>query len=127
MFDHVKFGVNDFQASKTFYLKTLGPLGVSVVAEGELTYGNDGKPTRSMEIIGFDLSKNRSFATSYDDRGGAEDFVVALDGHRWTIKGKSVRFGGSFDAKKNRLSGFWKLKGTKSRWQPWIRIELVRA
>ena len=39
MFDHVKFGVSDFAASKTFFLKALAPLGVAVVAEGQPTYG----------------------------------------------------------------------------------------
>src|SRR5215813_814237 len=39
MFDHVKFGVSDYAASKAFFLKALGPLGVTVVAEGPPTYG----------------------------------------------------------------------------------------
>ncbi|MES2041516.1 MAG: VOC family protein [Pseudomonadota bacterium] len=39
MFDHVKFGVSDFVASKTFFLKALEPLGVVVVAEGVPSYG----------------------------------------------------------------------------------------
>ena len=39
MFDHVKFGVSDFAASKAFFLKALEPLGVAIVAEGEPTYG----------------------------------------------------------------------------------------
>lgn len=39
MFDHVKFGVTDFAASKAFYLHALAPLGVVVVAEGEPSYG----------------------------------------------------------------------------------------
>jgi catechol 2,3-dioxygenase-like lactoylglutathione lyase family enzyme len=39
MFDHVKFGVSDFAASKAFYLEALGPLGVVVIAEGVPTYG----------------------------------------------------------------------------------------
>ncbi|GHH03942.1 VOC family protein [Comamonas sp. JC664] len=37
MFDHVKFGVSDYAASKAFFLKALEPLGVTVhmeVAEG---------------------------------------------------------------------------------------------
>ena len=29
VFDHVKFGVSDYAASKTFFLKALEPLGVS--------------------------------------------------------------------------------------------------
>ncbi|HEX5737049.1 MAG TPA: VOC family protein [Hydrogenophaga sp.] len=39
MFDHVKFGVSDFAASKAFFLKALEPLGVTVFAEGAPTYG----------------------------------------------------------------------------------------
>ena len=39
MFDHVKFGVTDYAASKAFFLKALAPLGVAVVAEGSPTYG----------------------------------------------------------------------------------------
>jgi catechol 2,3-dioxygenase-like lactoylglutathione lyase family enzyme len=39
MFDHVKFGVSDFAASKTFFLRALEPLGVTVAAEGAPTYG----------------------------------------------------------------------------------------
>ncbi|HEY8881569.1 MAG TPA: VOC family protein [Roseateles sp.] len=39
MFDHVKFGVSDFAASKAFYTQALAPLGVAVVAEGEPGYG----------------------------------------------------------------------------------------
>lgn len=39
MFDHVKFGVRDFEASKAFYLKALEPLGIFVGAEGIPTYG----------------------------------------------------------------------------------------
>ena len=39
MFDHVKFGVSDYAASKAFYAKALAPLGVAVVAEGEPSYG----------------------------------------------------------------------------------------
>lgn len=39
MFDHVKFGVSDFAASKAFFLAALEPLGLAVVAEGPPTYG----------------------------------------------------------------------------------------
>ena len=39
MFDHVKFGVSDYAASKAFYLKALEPLGVAFVAEGSPAYG----------------------------------------------------------------------------------------
>jgi len=48
MFDHVKFGVRDYAASKTFYLKALESIGVKVVGERPPpTYGiemsSDGK------------------------------------------------------------------------------------
>jgi catechol 2,3-dioxygenase-like lactoylglutathione lyase family enzyme len=33
MFDHVKFGVSNYAASKAFFLKALEPLGVTVVTE----------------------------------------------------------------------------------------------
>ena len=39
MFDHVKFGVSDYAASKAFFLKALEPLGVAVVSEGTPAYG----------------------------------------------------------------------------------------
>ena len=36
MFDHVVFGVTDYAASKSFFVKALEPLGVVVVSEGSL-------------------------------------------------------------------------------------------
>jgi catechol 2,3-dioxygenase-like lactoylglutathione lyase family enzyme len=39
MFDHVKFGVSDFAASKAFFVKALEPLGAAIVAEGPPTSG----------------------------------------------------------------------------------------
>jgi catechol 2,3-dioxygenase-like lactoylglutathione lyase family enzyme len=39
MFDHVKFGVSDYSASKAFFLKALEPLAVAVVSEGPPSYG----------------------------------------------------------------------------------------
>ena len=39
MFDHVKFGVSDYAASKAFFLDALAPFGVVVASEGAPTYG----------------------------------------------------------------------------------------
>jgi catechol 2,3-dioxygenase-like lactoylglutathione lyase family enzyme len=39
MFDHVKFGVNDYAESKAFFLKALEPLGVAVRSKGSPAYG----------------------------------------------------------------------------------------
>ncbi|MDX1555933.1 MAG: VOC family protein, partial [Xanthomonadales bacterium] len=36
MFDHVVFGVSDYDASKAFFLRALAPLGVVIVQENEL-------------------------------------------------------------------------------------------
>lgn len=44
MFDHVKFGVSDYAASKAFFTKALEPLGVVVVSEGAPTYGVELSP-----------------------------------------------------------------------------------
>jgi catechol 2,3-dioxygenase-like lactoylglutathione lyase family enzyme len=54
MFDHVKFGVSDFAASKAFFLKALEPLGVAIVGEGEPTYGVElCAPTSNTSLILF--------------------------------------------------------------------------
>jgi catechol 2,3-dioxygenase-like lactoylglutathione lyase family enzyme len=47
MFDHVGFGVTDYTLSKTFFLKSLQPLGVGIVMEGEhgIGIGPTGKPS----------------------------------------------------------------------------------
>ena len=39
MFDHVKFGVSDYAASKAFFVTALEPLGVAVASEGSPAYG----------------------------------------------------------------------------------------
>ena len=44
MFDHVKFGVSDYAASKALFLRALEPLGVAVVSEGPSTYGVELSP-----------------------------------------------------------------------------------
>lgn len=87
----------------------------------------DGKPARSMEVIGFDAANKRHFAHSYDDQGATDAFVKTLQGRKYAIEGRTVRFTGAFDAKGDRLQGLRELKAGKARWQPWIRLQLVRA
>jgi catechol 2,3-dioxygenase-like lactoylglutathione lyase family enzyme len=45
MFDHVVFGVSDYEASKAFFLNALQPLGMAVVYEGKqgIEMSSDGK------------------------------------------------------------------------------------
>jgi catechol 2,3-dioxygenase-like lactoylglutathione lyase family enzyme len=53
MFDHVKFGVSDFVASKAFFLKALEPLGVVIVSEGVPTYGVELSSTQKVSLCLF--------------------------------------------------------------------------
>ena len=54
MFDHVKFGVSDFAASKAFFLRALEPLGVAIVSEGEPSYGVElCRPNDNTSLIVF--------------------------------------------------------------------------
>ena len=54
MFDHVKFGVSDYAASKAFFLKALEPLGVAVAAEGTPAYGVEMiRPDSTVSLILF--------------------------------------------------------------------------
>ena len=55
-----------------------------------------GEPTRSMEVIGYDLANKKYMARSYDDRGTSELFDVTLNGKNWSILGESARFNGEF-------------------------------
>lgn len=84
-------------------------------------------PTRSMEVVGYDARRKKHIARSYDDVGSTEEFVVQLRGNRWTIQGDNARFDGRFSADRSTLVGLWELKGRKRGWQPWIKLELVRA
>ncbi|MFV3307704.1 VOC family protein [Pseudomonas sp. NY15181] len=53
MFDHVKFGVSDFAASKAFFLKALEPLGVEIASEGEQSYGVELSPKGKASLCLF--------------------------------------------------------------------------
>ena len=84
-------------------------------------------PARSMEVMGYDLTKKRYLARSFDDQGASEVFDVALKGKRWSIIGATVRFNGKFDAAGDKLTGLWEMKSKRSGWRPWIRLKLTRA
>ena len=53
MFDHVKFGVTDFAASKAFFLAALEPIGIKVVGEGVPTYGAELSADGKTSLIVF--------------------------------------------------------------------------
>jgi hypothetical protein len=82
---------------------------------------------RSTEIIGYDEQRRRFLARAYDDQGGFQVFDVDLRGKKWSIRGPALRFSGEFDRSGDTLTGRWEMKSGKSRWQPWIDLQLVRA
>jgi catechol 2,3-dioxygenase-like lactoylglutathione lyase family enzyme len=80
MFDHVKFGVSDFAASKAFFLKALEPLGVVVVGEGVPTYGVElcGKGNTSLIVHQTDEKPaHLHLAFMAENRGQVEAFYRA--------------------------------------------------
>jgi len=78
MFDHVKFGVSDFAASKAFFLKALEPLGVAVAAEGVPTYGVElVRPGNNSSLILYQTEEKPAhlhLAFVADNRGQVEAF-----------------------------------------------------
>lgn len=53
MFDHVKFGVSDYETSKAFFVQALAPLGVVVVSEGTPAYGVELSPNTDVSLCLF--------------------------------------------------------------------------
>ena len=96
-----------------------------ILHEADARFGD--QVARSIEIMGYDAKRKKHFSRSYDDQGASEEFVLELRGRRWAITGAGMRFNGSFDANRNRLTGLWELKSAKGRWQPWIELVLERA
>lgn len=83
MFDHVKFGVSDFAASKAFFLKALEPIGVSVAGEGEPSYGIELVAKGSTSLVLFETKEKPAhlhLAFAAESRQQVEDFYrLALD------------------------------------------------
>ena len=95
-----------------------------IAHEVDARFGND--PTRSMEVIGYDLVRKKYVTRSYDDQGTSEEFDVDLRARNWRILGGRMRFSGKFDTSGDKLTGMWERKG-KSGWRPWINLTLVRG
>jgi catechol 2,3-dioxygenase-like lactoylglutathione lyase family enzyme len=80
MFDHVKFGVSDYEASKTFFLDALAPLGVAIVSEGTPTYGVEMSPPGKPSLCLFQTDEKPAYlhlAFAADDRGQVDAFYRA--------------------------------------------------
>lgn len=81
MFDHVVFGVSDYEASKAFFLKALAPLGIKIVSEGPpgIELSADGKSSLCL----FQTEEKPAYlhlAFVADNRGQVDAFYhAALD------------------------------------------------
>lgn len=77
MFDHVKFGVSDYAASRAFFVKALEPLGVVVVSEGSPTYGMELSADDNVSLCLFQTDEKPAplhLAFVAADRGQVEAF-----------------------------------------------------
>ena len=84
MFDHVKFGVSDYAASKAFFVKALEPLGVAIVSEGSPNYGVElCQPTGKVSLCLFQTDEKPAhlhLAFVADTRAQVDAFYrAALD------------------------------------------------
>ena len=81
MFDHVKFGVSDYAASKAFFVKALEPLGVAVVSEGPPAYGVElCQPTGKVSLCLFETAEKPAhlhIAFAADTRAQVDAFYRA--------------------------------------------------
>jgi catechol 2,3-dioxygenase-like lactoylglutathione lyase family enzyme len=80
MFDHVKFGVSEYAASKAFFLQALEPLGVVVVSEGDPAYGIELSSDGNASLCLYQSDERPSplhLAFAAEDRQQVEDFYRA--------------------------------------------------
>lgn len=78
MFDHVVFGVSDYEASKAFFLKALAPIGLTIVTENQLgiELSADGKSSLCIRK-GGEKSGHLHLAFTAKDRQQVEAFYRA--------------------------------------------------
>jgi catechol 2,3-dioxygenase-like lactoylglutathione lyase family enzyme len=81
MFDHIGFGVSDYAASKTFFLKALQPLGVGVVMEGPygVGFGQKNKPSLWMYASSGKPARLHLAFAAANRKQVDEFYVAALD------------------------------------------------
>jgi catechol 2,3-dioxygenase-like lactoylglutathione lyase family enzyme len=81
MFDHVKFGVSDYAASKAFFAKALEPLGVAVISEGSPAYGVElSQPEGNVSLCLFQTQEKPAhlhLAFTAENRGQVDAFYRA--------------------------------------------------
>ena len=78
MFDHVKLGVSDYEASKAFFLQALAPLGVAAVGEGVPSYGIELCQAGSEVSLCLHLSQEKPAPLHLAFRAGSREQVDAF-------------------------------------------------
>ena len=78
MFDHVVFGVSDYEASKSFFLKALEPIGIAIVTENQMgiELSSDGKSSLCIRK-GGEKSGHLHLAFTAKNRQQVEAFHLA--------------------------------------------------
>ncbi len=78
MFDHVVFGVSDYEESKAFFLKALEPIGLTIVSEDQLgiELSADGKSSLCIRN-GGEKSGHLHLAFTANNREQVEAFYRA--------------------------------------------------
>ncbi|MBU1390661.1 MAG: VOC family protein [Gammaproteobacteria bacterium] len=80
MFDHVKFGVSNYEFSKEFFSKALEPLGIKVGAEGAPDYGVELCSTSEVSLCLFQTAEKPAhlhIAFAATSRSQVDDFYRA--------------------------------------------------
>ncbi len=83
MFDHVKFGVSNYSASKSFFLEALKPIGLTVVSEVCLDPGDSGVELCTPDDVSLCLYQTEErpahlhLAFKADTRKQVDDFYRA--------------------------------------------------
>ena len=79
MFDHVKFGVSDYERSKTFFIKALQPLGIKIVDEGTPEYGVE-MSSGNVSLCLFQTRDKPALCTAFvaETRQQVDDFTSCL-------------------------------------------------
>lgn len=85
------------------------------------------KEVKTIEIIGYDASKQVYFTHAYDNHGSMASYYANLLGRDWKITGNTERFSGKFSVDGNTLIGTWELLGNDEEWTHWMDIRLTKV
>lgn len=91
MFDHVKFGVSDYAASKAFFLKALAPLGVTVASEGPPAYGVEICRSGEPSLCLFQTDESQRTSIWPFERSTASKSMISIARRSRPVPGTTAR------------------------------------